>query len=413
MDRRQLFIGIGLVALVVLLGTGIYFLFFHRTPAEGPPTPPPVNLIPINAPALPPRGNVSPSIPGALLSPPVNAPIAAPLAPGVSPTAQGGRTLVTTLTDSPATNVRLASDGHLQYYDPTSGRFYRIGADGKPVALSDRQFSNVRSVAWSPRDDRAILEFPDGANILYDFRTNQQVTLPKHWEDFSFSAAGDRIAGKSVGVDRENRFLFESAPDGSGFRAIEPLGTNGRKVDVAWSPNNQVVAFSRTGNDIGDGRQQILLIGRNGENFPGLTVEGIDFRPLWSPTGGQVLYSDVSDANDYKPQLWIVGGVGDSIGANRQRLPVETWADKCTFANDTTVYCAVPEHLGRGYGLEPAVADRVPDTIERIDLTTGIRSTVGRPAEDGSISQLQLAPDGSRLFFTSKQDGRLREMRLR
>ncbi|MBI4449616.1 hypothetical protein HY634_01015, partial [Candidatus Uhrbacteria bacterium] len=103
----------------------------------------------------------------------------------------------------------------------------------------------------------------------------------------------------------------------------------------------------------------------------------------------------------------------DSIGANRQRLPVETWADKCTFANETTVYCAVPERLGRGYGLEPAIANRIPDTIERIDLTTGIRSTVGRPAEDGSISQLQLAPDGSRLFFTSAQDGRLREMRLR
>ncbi|MDO8599592.1 MAG: hypothetical protein Q7S02_05795, partial [bacterium] len=223
----------------------------------------------------------------------------------------------------------------------------------------------------------------------------------------------NRIAGKSIGIDRENRFLFDAEPDGNGYRPIEPLGTNARRVDVSWSPNNQVIAFSRTGNDIGDGRQQILLIGRNGENFPGLTVEGIDFRPQWSPTGSRILYSDTSDAGDYKPELWVVGGVGDTIGANRQRLRVNTWADKCAFANDTTLYCAVPERLERGAGLEPRIAASTPDTIERIDLTTGLRTTVGRPAEDLTVTQIQISPDGGRLYFTSSQDGRLREMQLK
>jgi hypothetical protein len=414
MDKRKLLIGLGLIVVVALIGAGLYFVFFRRAPPP-PEAPPPVNLVPINAPIIGPPVNVGPPIPGALV-PIVNAPlvnVAPPLPPSVAPTAQGGRTATTTLTETPASHVRLAGDGRLQYYDPSAGRFYRIGPDGRAVPLSDRQFPNVQSVAWAPRDDRAILEFPDGANVLYDFRTNRQVTLPKHWEDFSFAPDGNRIAGKSIGLDRENRFLFEAEPDGNGFRALEPLGTNARFVDVAWSPNNQVVAFSRTGNDIGDGRQQILLIGRNGENFPGLTVEGGDFRPTWSPSGQRILYSDVDDSNDYKPELWIVGGAGDTIGSNRKRLRVDTWADKCTFANETTVYCAVPTHLQRGAGLEPAVADATPDIIERIDLTTGLRTTIGLPADDMTVTRLSVAPDGSALYFPSRRDGKLREMKLR
>ncbi|MBI4434753.1 PD40 domain-containing protein [Candidatus Uhrbacteria bacterium] len=412
---RKLLIGVGLVALVVLIGAGIYFAFFRRAPVEGPPAAPPVNLVPINAPPLLPPVNIAPPIPGALLPPAVNAPptVAAP-PPGVTTVAQGGRTFTAPLTDTPANFVRIASDGRLNFYDPTSGRFYRIGADGKPVSLSDRQFPNVKSVAWSPRDDRAILEFPDGANVSYDFRTDRQVTLPAHWEDFSFSPTGDHIAGKSIGFDRENRFLFEAEPDGNGFRTIEPLGTNARRVDVSWSPNNQVLAFARTGQvDLGDERQLVVAVGRHKENFPGITVEGQDFRPLWSPSGSRLLFSSVHSDHDYKPELWVVGGVGDAIGRQRQRLRIDTWADKCAFANDTTLYCAIPERLDRGAGLEPAVADTTPDRIERIDLTTGVRTTVGNPSEDASIAQLSVAPDGSALYFTSKQDGRLREMRLR
>jgi len=413
MDKKKLLIGAGLVGFVVLIGAALYFMFFRRAPVEAPPINAPSELIPVNAPPIGPGVGIAPPTPGGLLPPSVNAPPEPPEAPAVTPIAQGGRTATATLTETPAGFTRLAGDGRPQFYDPTSGRFYRIGEDGRALPLSDRQFPSVQSAAWAPNDNRAVLEFPDGANVLYDFTTDTQVTLPSHWEDFSFDANGDRIAGKSIGLDRENRFLFDAEPNGNGFRAVEPLGTNARSVDVSWSPNNQVIAFSRTGNDIGDGRQQILLIGRNGENFPGLTVEGIDFRPVWSPTGSRILYSDTSDASDYKPELWVVGGAGDTIGANRQRLRINTWADKCAFAGDTTLYCAVPERLDRGAGLEPSIAAETPDIIERIDLTTGLRTTVGRPADDLTVTQLHVAPDGGRLYFTASQDGRLREMKLK
>ncbi|MBI2483104.1 PD40 domain-containing protein [Candidatus Uhrbacteria bacterium] len=415
MDRKRFLAALGIVAFLLLAGAGLYFVFFRRAPTPEEPTAPPANLVPINTPALPPGASIRPPTPGTLLTPsaPTNAPTPAPSPTTPPVTAQGGRTQTTALSDTPTRFVRLATDGRPQYYDPSSQQFYRIGPDGRPVPLSDRKFPAVRSVSWSPNDDRAILEFPDGANVLFDFRANTQVTLPTHWEDFSFAPTGDRIAGKSVGLDRENRWLFEAGADGNNFRPIEPLGQNARKVTVAWSPNNSVVAFSRTGNEIGDERQQIIVVGRNGENFPGLTVEGSDFRPRWSPSGNHILYSAVHRSNDFKPELWVVGGSGDAIGSNRVRLHVNTWADKCTFGDETTLYCAVPKELPRGAGLEPSVTAGTPDTIERIDLTTGIQTTVGQPAEDTNITQLSVAPDGSRLFYTSRIDGRLYELRLR
>ncbi|MBI4433605.1 PD40 domain-containing protein [Candidatus Uhrbacteria bacterium] len=415
MDRKRLLVGMGLVAFILAAGTGLYFLFFRRAPTPETPTTPPSTLVPINSPALPPATSIRPPTPGTLLSPSANVPGATPTTAAAEPpeVAQGGATRTTALSDTPTRFVRLATDGRPQYYDPSSQRFFRIGPDGNPVPLSDRKFPAVQSVTWAPNDDRAIMEFPDGANVLYDFRTNTQVTLPAHWEGFSFAPNGERIAGKSVGLDRENRWLFEADSDGNNFRPIEALGQNGRKVLVAWSPNNSVVAFSRTGNEIGDERQQIVVVGRNGENFPGLTVEGGDFRPRWSPSGNHILYSAVHRSNDFKPELWVVGGAGDAIGANRVRLQVNTWADKCAFADEQTLYCAVPRELPRGAGLEPSVAAGTPDTIERIDLTTGIQRTVGRPAEDTNITQLSVAPDGSRLYYTSRIDGRLYELRLR
>ncbi|MDO8629973.1 MAG: hypothetical protein Q7R41_05720, partial [Phycisphaerales bacterium] len=237
MDRKKLLIGAGLIALVVLIGAALYFLFFRRAPVETPPVNLPPELIPINAPPIGPGVGITPPIPGTLIPPVVNAPGAeAPAAPTPTAIAQGGRTATPALTENPAGFVRLAGDGRPQFYDPTSGRFYRIGVDGRATPLSERQFPNVQSAAWAPKDNRAILEFPDGANILYDFTKDKQVTLPSHWEDFSFDANGNRIAGKSIGIDRENRFLFDAEPDGNGYRPIEPLGTNARRVDVSWSP---------------------------------------------------------------------------------------------------------------------------------------------------------------------------------
>jgi len=403
MPAKRILLAIGLIIVAIGAAIGLYFVFFRRPvvpPGAAPPAAPgaPEAGLPVAGPGAPPTG--APEVPTAL-----------PVAPKI---AQGGPTETTPLTERAVKGAELSADGRaVAYYDEADGRFYRVASDGTVTKLSDKRFFGVDTISWAPGARRAILEYPDGANVMYDFERGEQVTLPKHWEDYDFAPSGDQIITKSIGVNPDNRWLVVANADGSSAQAIEPLGENADKVTVAWSPNDQVVAFSATGRAQGFDASEIFLVGKNHENFKSLIVEGRDFRPLWSPDGAQILYSVYNSENGYRPTLWISGGEGDQIGAGRHTIGLNTWADKCTFADATTAYCAVPTSLQDGIGLQPALAVGIPDQIYRVDITAGTQTLVGSPAENASISRLMVSEDGRYLYYTDAQSGVLRQMRLR
>jgi len=388
------------IAITIGFGFLLYRIIFGPAAEEVPPE------VIVN---VPPEGGLPPAAPG---TPGVVVPGAPEELPAVSPIAEGGVTQVTPVAPTPTTGASLSTDGTLNYYNRADGKFYKLNADGTVTTLSDRQFFNVDNATFSPVGDTAILEYPDGSNIFYDFGTGKQVTLPRHWEEFDFNPNGSSIVAKSIGIDEANRFLITSNPDGSGAIPIQELGANADKVQVAWSPNNQIVATSTTGRPFGVDRREIYFIGQHQENFRSMIVEGLNFEPQWSPSGEQLLYSVAGSISDYKPRLWIVDASGDNIGLNRRMISVDTWADKCTFADTETLYCAVPTDLPRGAGLQPAVADDTPDEIYRIDLVTGLQTRVAIPEGSHTVETLMLTPDGSSLYFTDKGSGLLNEIKL-
>lgn len=432
MNWKKILAVIGFVGVVIGLGYLLYFFFFRPLAAppaavcgnnvcetgenytncpDDCPAPPEVRLPPAK-PGVPEPVEIAP--PPAL---PAIAPILtppAPLPPEVSTIARGGSTWVATLTEAKADGISLAGDGkNLVYYDKTAGKFYRSTPDGQLTALSDKTFFEVEKINWAPNTDKAILEYPDGSNILFDFTTQKQVTLPKHWEEFDFSPDGNQIVGKSIGLTPEARWLIVANPDGSNARAIEPLGENADKVQVAWSPNNQIIATSRTGEPQGIDRQEILLVGLHGENFKSLIVEGWGFEYQWSSAGDRMLYSVYNSASDYKPLLWIVDAQGDAIGNNRRSLGINTWAEKCAFADNQTVYCAVPQTLKRGYGMMPELADNIPDSFYKIDLTTGLKTPMAVPYGNFTADRVMVSADGQYLYFTDKSTGRVQRIQLK
>jgi hypothetical protein len=293
----------------------------------------------------------------------------------------------------------------LTYYNRTDGKFYRIDANGNAIPLSDQTFFNVDTVTWNGKGTSAIIEYPDGANIYYDFGTKRQVTLPKHWEEFSFDKDGSEIAAKSIGTSKENRWLVTAKPDGTNISLIEPMGNNADRVIVNWSPKGNMIGLSRTGEAMGADREEILFVGKNGENFKSTVVEGRGIVPQWSPEGNRLLYSVYSARSDFKPELWIVNASGDSIGTGRTSLHLNTWANKCTFHDERYVYCGVPAQLQTGAGFAPEVADTTPDKLYRIDTHSGTKIEI--PLDDNyTIGSINLSEDGSRIFFTDKnKDG--------
>jgi hypothetical protein len=388
---RRLLLIVGFMAVVLGLAYLLYATFFRTSsgPTPGGPTTGPGGQLPTIPPGGPTPTDVSPT--GLPLEGPgsINQP---------SDTATGGLTKTTRVAER---SVGISENGNfVDYYQPTDGKFYRLGEDGTPTAISDEAFYSVQAVTWSPNHNNAVLEYPDGNNIVYDFRTKNKVTLPQHWQDFSFSPNGDQIVFESIGTDVDSRWLAVSDVSGNNQEAIRPLGDKARYVEVDWSPNQQIIAAYREPS--GADQQELYFIGRNQENFRSTVVPGIGLSTAWTPDGQRLLFSTSAAANAYKPSLWLVEANGDNIGQNRQQLNLETWASKCTFRSNTSLICAVPQGLPDGAGLVPINSLDIPDDIYEINLTTGQRSLLARPAVNLSATKLQVTSDDALLYVQDK-----------
>ncbi|MBT3419024.1 MAG: hypothetical protein HN726_04015 [Candidatus Magasanikbacteria bacterium] len=403
MDKKRVFAAIIFVILVGIIGFFLYRLFFAQPAPQTPPTLTEGTIDITDFPQSDERvfdetqDPTSSDLPFSDTRDDLTS-----RTPSVGEEPARIRQVVDTRIISPAVDNR----GNVRFYNQQDGKFYTVGPNDTVSALSSEIFFNAEKITWSPTTDESIIEYPDQSKIYYNFDTGKQVTLPKHWEEFSFSTQGDKIAAKSVGLSPDNRWLITSDPDGRNTKRVEALGENGNKVTVDWSPNNQVVALSRTGAPLGAERQEVLLVGQHGENFRSLVVEGRDFRSKWSADGKQLVYSVFNSRNGFRPELWVVNAEGDNIGTGRRTLGVNTWADKCTFQDERFVFCAVPSSLESGSGFQPSLADTTADNIFRIDLQTGLRSLIDF---EGShiVDTIFMGEDNDTLYFTDKIGGDL------
>ncbi len=395
--KKIIFI-IVILAVAGLIGFGLYIMF--KSAGIVPTAKAPTKKITTTT-ELPTAGERRPGA-GAVVTPEAGQlPTAGIITPGTEPTPSYYRPepVVKAVSDY-AIYTSLNNNGTVRYHNGGDGKFYSLGTDGQIKALSDQTFYNVSKVTWAKNQDKAVIEYPDSSKIVYNFTTNKQTTLPKHWSDFSFSSDGSQIAGKSIGLSPENRWLVVTNDDGTGTKLIEPMGENADLVIVDWSPSRQVAAFSRTGQALGFDRQEILMVGLNHENFKAIIAEGLGFQPSWSPTGKKLLYSVYNSRSNYKPELWISSAYGDDIGANRQMLNINTWADKCAFSGDDTLFCAIPRSLPDGAGMSREVAAGTPDDLYKIDLKTGLKTPISLGDSDYSINNISFDAKTNKVIFT-------------
>src|SRR3990167_4063899 len=409
--NKELLKKIGLGALIVgfavLMGYLIYRIFFRpifapdqgatNTNATPSGTLPPTNTN-TNA------GVITTNINGEIIT----------VLPAIDTVATGGNTLADRVEIGIPLGAAQTTQG-LNYYDPASGQFYRLGSNREPELLTDDIYQEVENLTWSPDGGPAILELPDGSNVVYDFNAKKQITLPREMQEFSFAAGGDQIAFKYMTQNREDRWLGVASPDGSESKGVALLGDNADKVIVDYSPSGQVVATVRE--SLNAFENEIGFVGLNEENFKGIVVSGRGFQPQWSPNGSQLLYSVYNQETEYMPELFIVDALGQDIGRNNLDLGLRTWANKCTFSDTSTLYCAVPESLEYGAGLVPGVAAGTPDRIYKIDTQTGTRSIVANPVNgEGdntfSVGELFISEDQKYLYFTDQVTGEVRKIKL-
>ncbi len=336
----------------------------------------------------------------------------------VSEVAKGAFTKANTLSEGmEIKSVSQEADG-FNFLSAEDNKFYRIYVDdGKKITLSDEEFPFVEEVTWASGGQKVALQYPDGAVITYDFTTGKKTTLPTGADDLSFNQSAESIAYKYVTDNEDDNWLVVSDVATTKAEAIEPIGDQGDKVIVDWSPNNQVVALYRK--PIGLEQEEIFFVGLNGENFKSLKVDGSNFEGIWSPKGDKILYSVVTAGNQYNPTLWVTDGVGDSIGNNNFSLGLITWASKCVFAADgLNVYCAVPVDLPQAAGLYPELINESSDVIYQINLRTGIKKMLAYPVlsqalEKFQVRQLFVSDDSRKLYFWDNFTSEIYYIRLK
>lgn len=329
----------------------------------------------------------------------------------VDTTARGGITQTTFLNTQESSFISLAPNGNsLNFYDQRQQKFFRINGEGIITEISSPIFAEVQNVTYAPNGSDSILEFPDGSNIVYNFDTREQITLPQHWEDFDFSPSSSQIAFKSLALDPSERWLAISDKSGSSATRIERLGEYADTVDVDWAPNNQVVATQSEATGLTN--SNLYFVGFNGENFPLSKLEGLNFEGSWNTDGSKLLYSVAHESTDFSPRVWFVNGGGNDLGQGRKSTSIQTWSHKCTFTNTTTAICGVPTEMPRGAGLIPSVANSIPDHLYQVDLTTGKSSLLAIPDVELNVQSIVPNEDGSSVFIQDRLSNKIIKMDL-
>lgn len=385
-NLKRILLSLGLIAVAALAGWGLYWLFFRTlpTPIENPPS----NM---------PGGGEFPS--------------AGP-STGASSTASAGHFPVTpddgvgpyVATGQAADRIAGAGvgadGGSVQYYDAGRQQFVRLQADGSVDPLSAAKFYGVSDVTWAPGGSKAILAYPDGSNVLYDFATQQQATLPRAMDNFSFDPTGQKLASLYKGSSPEEQWLVVSNPDGSQIQLVEPISGKVDSFQPNWAPNGQVVGlFHET---VDGSRQQVVPIGRNGENFRSFTAPGLGFVGSWSPSGERLLYSVHS--SDGKPQLYLADGRPQTFGSNSQPLGLAANADQCAFSG-TAVYCASLDNPPALVSQYPELAVGQPASLWRVDLTTGVTQRMGQLPANMTPGRVFTSDQG--VYVADQTSGRL------
>lgn len=396
-----------LFGVTTLIGIGLFVLFTSGGPQINPDTTP-------ESPSVD-----SGSLPGSGARPPGGTGSTSGGSTGgtgtgqlpVADVAQGGVTATNVLTTGAVVSPTATSSG-VAYYDPADGRFYTINTDGDVTRLGDVQFPNAEDVVFSTSADQVAIEFPDGSNVIYDFQTANQVTLPSHWEEFAFSGDGSSVVSKSIGTDESNRALVVSSTDGSQTTVIAALGDNDDLVDVSVSPNGTVLGFSHTGGGRSSfGENNIYLLGPDGEATGVLFVNGSNFSNIWSPDGTNLIYSVADGGDNYKPSLWYADARGDRAGESRIKIDLKTVSSKCVFALESVAYCSAQEDVPTGSGNIPSLL-LGPDNLYKINLSSGNVTLIAEPENETVMNNLSISDDGANLFYTDA-GGRLGTIRLK
>ncbi len=150
----------------------------------------------------------------------------------------------------------------------------------------------------------------------------------------------------------------------------------------AWSPDGTKLAFTSQR----DGNPEIYVMNKDGSGVHRMTNNpAIDVSPTWSPTGGQLAWASDRTGN---PKIYVM----NADGTGQRLLVGDPKSDRPTWSRGKFNEIAYASQTGPGYDIKIYSFERG----ESIKVTDGI----------GSNESPSFSPNGRHIAFTSTRNGK-------
>lgn len=305
-------------------------------------------------------------------------------------------------------------DGSIKYYSPADGKFYQINLEGgNKKALSEKKFSDVVSVLWSPNSFKTILETKrDGEKrfILNDFSGDEEVLIKNNTDSITWISDA-RISYKYYDPKNSRRTLNVSDPDGTGWNMIADIAY--RNIFLSPVPKTALISFWNEPDGFAetDFRSASALGTETKTLLKGFF--GADY--LWNVAGEKVLISHLNEKGGKIINL----AIANANGGEYKNIGIPSFVSKCVWSRDgVTIYCALPGSIPETAALPNdymAGKFKTADTFWKINTATGEKSRIiDLDKINGAFdaSGLFLNADESSLFFVNKQDAKIYRINL-
>lgn len=311
------------------------------------------------------------------------------------------------LTDFPVIAPSLnREENKVLFYKKDGGNLLYSDFQGKSQGkISNITIIGVIDAVWSPARDRSAVFYLDQENVKGFIQASSTGVsiLPQNIKSFSWSPDGKSAA---YFLQKDKKLELMTA-DSAGKNARVVFSTPILDARLAWV-SAEKIEIKTAPSGLSDGFDFILsaktgLLTRIFGPLSGLTTN-------WSQDGSKVLTS-VSGLGGKE----ITSTVFNSLGREPEKLKIKTIAEKCAWASNKEIYCAVPKFLPQGAVLPDDYLTgevNTSDMILKINLEKNDTSFVFAEG-DFDVSDLIVTKAQDFLFFADRNDGNLWGLKLK
>lgn len=308
-----------------------------------------------------------------------------------------------------ATFVENATSTHIRYIQRAQGHIYRAETETtRTRRISNTTIPEIQSVAWAPNDSFFVARYlSESGTSVRTFSghvasgTTEGSFLRQDVTDVAVSPDSERV----LQLQRRDGGVRAVATDADGSNPVAILQQQLPRWDVNWHTDNELILQTQGGADVPAAAFAYDLDTSALRQIVS-PQSGLSVSP--GPNGRYLVYTTSQDDGDMP--LHVL----DRETGEQQELPLQTFADKCTWAAGPPVraYCAVPESMPQG-PLPDTWYQGVTftsDTLWRINPESGDAqylydiSEQARQSDGIDAINLDVTADGTHLIVQNKRD---------